>query len=388
MYKVLIALKSLQQFKCSVTMGGKTKVVTLPQTEGLTFNVNSLSSIQLKYNDEIFKIQMNEDITETTGEYKFTNISGQYYIVLIQDIEKPSKLNIKQNAQTSESPLRKNETERSLTASTKKFSFKTPTNRQKSESNQKLIQSFVLGDNLMEQLKQENKELKQRVIELENQIVILQQEQNKQKNENVEQPKQETSQNDFRIDFQNLLKLQQRQAQENKQLLKQLMDLDVNYQDLLEKKSLVDQEVTKLKQTISQFDCQITQLKSRLTQFEIDGLSQNIQLNLQIAQPIENDEIIDNLIKQILKMRATGSQYIPIKEDKLDSKLAQVIAKDHTQQYQFIRLKQGLYLIGEEQYQLFMQENKIMITTEEGVLSLQDFIKSRKRIKSVNVRKP
>ena len=38
---------------------------------------------------------MNEDITETTGEYKFTNLSGQYYIVLIQDVEKPSKLNIK-----------------------------------------------------------------------------------------------------------------------------------------------------------------------------------------------------------------------------------------------------------------------------------------------------
>ncbi|CAK66815.1 unnamed protein product (macronuclear) [Paramecium tetraurelia] len=387
MYKVLIALKSQQQFKCSVTMAGKTKVVTLPQTEGLTFNVNQLGSIQLKYNDEVFKIQMNEDITETTGEYKFSNVIGQYYIVLIQDVEKPSKLNIKQNAQTSESPLRKNETERSLTASAKKFTFKTPTNRQKSESNQKLIQSFVLGDNLMEQLKQENKELKQRIIELENQVISLQ-EQNEQKNEKVELPKQEISSNDFRIDFQNLLKLQQRQAQENKQLLKQLMDLDTNYQELLDKKSLVDQEVTKLKQTISQFDCQITQLKSRLTQFEIDGLSQNIQLNLQIAQPIENDEIIDNLIKQILKMRATGSQYIPIKEDKLDSKLAQLIAKDHTQQYQFIRLKQGLYLIGEEQYQLFLQEQKIMITTEEGALQLQDFIKSRKRVKSINVRKP
>ncbi|CAD8071599.1 unnamed protein product [Paramecium sonneborni] len=386
MFKVLIALKSQQQFKCSVTMGGKSKVVTLPQTEGLTFNVDQLSSIQLKYNDEIFRIQINEDITETTGEYKFTNVSGQYYIVLIQDVEKPAKLNIKQNAQITESPLRKNDTERSLTASTKKFSFKTPTNRQKSESNQKLIQSFVLGDNLMEQLKQENNELKQKIIELENQVIRLQ-EQNEQKIEKIDQSKQEIATNDIRNDFQNLLRLQQRQAQENKQLLKQLMDLDANYQELLEKKSQVDQEVTKLKQTISQFDCQITQLKSRLTQFEIDGLSQNIQLNLQIAQPIENDEIIDNLVKQILKMRATGSQYIPIKEDKLDSKLAQVIAKDHTQQYQFIRLKQGLYLVGEEQYQLFLQENKIMITTEDGVLQLQDFIKSRKRVKSINVRK-
>ncbi|CAD8055540.1 unnamed protein product [Paramecium primaurelia] len=386
MFKVLIALKSQQQFKCTVTMGGKTKVITLPQTEGLTFNVDQLSTIQLKYNDEIFRIQINEDITETTGEYKFTNVSGQYYIVLIQDIEKPSKLNIKQNAQTSESPLKKNDTERSLTASTKKISFKTPTNKQKSESNQKMIQSFILGDNLMEQLKQENKELKQRIIELENQVITLQ-EQNEQRNDKVDQSKQEVSTNDIKNDFQNLLRLQQRQAQENKQLLKQLIDLDNNYQELLEKKSLVDQEVTKLKQTISQFDCQITQLKSRLTQFEIDGLSQNIQLNLQIAQPIENDEIIDNLIKLILKMRATGSQYIPIKEDKLDSKLAQIIAKDHTQQYQFIRLKQGLYLIGEDQYQLFLQDNKIMITTEDGVSQLQDFIKSRKRVKSINIRK-
>ncbi|CAD8157492.1 unnamed protein product [Paramecium pentaurelia] len=386
MFKVLIALKSQQQFKCTVTMGGKTKVITLPQTEGLTFNVDQLSTIQLKYNDEIFRIQINEDITETTGEYKFTNVSGQYYIVLIQDIEKPSKLNIKQNAQTSESPLKKNDTERSLTASTKKISFKTPTNKQKSESNQKMIQSFILGDNLMEQLKQENKELKQRIIELENQVITLQ-EQNEQRNDKVDQSKQEVSTNDIKNDFQNLLRLQQRQAQENKQLLKQLIDLDNNYQELLEKKSLADQEVTKLKQTISQFDCQITQLKSRLTQFEIDGLSQNIQLNLQIAQPIENDEIIDNLIKLILKMRATGSQYIPIKEDKLDSKLAQIIAKDHTQQYQFIRLKQGLYLIGEDQYQLFLQDNKIMITTEDGVSQLQDFIKSRKRVKSINIRK-
>ncbi|CAK71518.1 unnamed protein product (macronuclear) [Paramecium tetraurelia] len=386
MFKVLIALKSQQQFKCSVTMAGKTKVITLPQSEGLTFNVDQLSAIQLKYNDEIFRIQMNEDITETTGEYKFTNVSGQYFIVLIQDVEKPFKLNIKQNAQTSESPLKKNDTERSLTASNKKISFKTPTNRQKSESNQKLIQSFVLGDNLMEQLKQENKELKQRIIELENQVMTLQ-EKNEQRSDKIDQSKQEVSANDIRNDFQNLLRLQQRQAQENKQLLKQLMDLDTNYQELLEKKSLVDQEVTKLKQTISQFDCQITQLKSRLTQFEIDGLSQNIQLNLQIAQPIENDEIVDNLIKLILKMRATGSQYIPIKEDKLDSKLAQIIAKDHTQQYQFIRLKQGLYLIGEDQYQLFLQDNKIMITTEDGVSQLQDFIKSRKRVKSINVRK-
>lgn len=68
-------------------------------------------------------IQINEDISELTGEFKFNDVQGLYYIVVIQDIEKPLKLSVRQN----ESPiLRKHETERKLETTSSRKKTKTP----------------------------------------------------------------------------------------------------------------------------------------------------------------------------------------------------------------------------------------------------------------------